>query len=236
MQIHAWVKLALDQAEAAFAKVAGEPRGAKAAQAANEQEIARLQAKLAQKNEVISELMEEHVRSKKPMGNSERTLSFPTTRATRSSTTCGIGPTARSYPPASCSAGSNCRRASIASGASGTASRTNTTAKRRATGLTHVRTSPYYPQSNGKLERWHGSLKRECARPAGLESLAEARRKAAAYVKHYNEVRLHSASGYVARLDKLAGLDAVIFAERDRKLEEARMRRRAAWQAARSVA
>lgn len=73
-------------------------------------------------------------------------------------------------------------------------------------------------------------------RPAGLESLEEARRKVAAYVKHYNEVRLHSALGYVTPLDKLAGLDAAIFAERDRKLEEARMRRRAAWQAARSAA
>ena len=27
----------------------------------------------------------------------------------------------------------------------------------RLAGMTHVRTSPYYPQSNGKLERWHGS-------------------------------------------------------------------------------
>ncbi len=36
----------------------------------------------------------------------------------------------------------------------------------RLMGLTHVRTSPYYPQSNGKLERWHGSIKRECIRPA----------------------------------------------------------------------
>ena len=25
----------------------------------------------------------------------------------------------------------------------------------RMMGMTHVRTSPYYPQSNGKLERWH---------------------------------------------------------------------------------
>jgi len=25
----------------------------------------------------------------------------------------------------------------------------------RITGMTHVRTSPYYPQSNGKIERWH---------------------------------------------------------------------------------
>src|SRR6516225_4567596 len=28
--------------------------------------------------------------------------------------------------------------------------------------MTHVRTSPYYPQSNGKIERWHKSLKRKC--------------------------------------------------------------------------
>jgi transposase InsO family protein len=31
--------------------------------------------------------------------------------------------------------------------------------------MTHVRTSPSYPQTNGKLERWHESLKSECIRP-----------------------------------------------------------------------
>jgi transposase InsO family protein len=35
----------------------------------------------------------------------------------------------------------------------------------RVSGMTHVRTSPYYPQSNGKIERWHKSLKGECIRP-----------------------------------------------------------------------
>ncbi len=35
----------------------------------------------------------------------------------------------------------------------------------RISGMTHVRTSPYYPQSNGKIERWHKSLKAECIRP-----------------------------------------------------------------------
>ena len=35
----------------------------------------------------------------------------------------------------------------------------------RVSGMTHVRTSPYYPQSNGKIERWHKSLKRGCTRP-----------------------------------------------------------------------
>jgi len=32
----------------------------------------------------------------------------------------------------------------------------------RICGMTHVRTSPYYPQSNGKIERWHKTLKGEC--------------------------------------------------------------------------
>ena len=49
----------------------------------------------------------------------------------------------------------------------------------RIQGLTHFRTSPYYPQSNGKLERWHASLKQECIRPKCPESLDEARDLAA---------------------------------------------------------
>jgi putative transposase len=106
----------------------------------------------------------------------------------------------------------------------------------RLMGLTHVRTSPYYPQSNGKLERWHGSIKRECIRPACPESLEEALRLVASYVDDYNHVRLHSALGYITPADKLNGLDAVIFAERDRKLEEARERRKQARRAATEVA
>ena len=38
----------------------------------------------------------------------------------------------------------------------------------RLAGLTHVRTSPAYPQSNGKIERWHKSLKTHCIRPGFL--------------------------------------------------------------------
>lgn len=106
----------------------------------------------------------------------------------------------------------------------------------RLTGLTHVRTSPYYPQSNGKLERWHKSLKHECIRPACPATLEEARRRVAAYVEHYNHVRLHSSLGYLTPADKLNGLAQVIFDERDRKLDEARERRRLARQAACEVA
>lgn len=103
----------------------------------------------------------------------------------------------------------------------------------RICGMTHVRTSPYYPQSNGKLERWHQSLKSECIRPGTPLNLKDARRLVAGYVEHYNTVRLHSAIGYVAPADKLAGREPVIFAERDRKLEEARGRRQVARRAAR---
>jgi putative transposase len=106
----------------------------------------------------------------------------------------------------------------------------------RLMGMTHVRTSPYYPQSNGKLERWHGSLKGECIRPAAPASLEEARRLVAEYVEHYNHVRLNSAIGYLTPADKLNGLAQVIFDERDRKLEEARLQRQQARQAVREVA
>jgi transposase InsO family protein len=97
----------------------------------------------------------------------------------------------------------------------------------RISGMTHVRTSPYYPQSNGKLERWHQTAKRECVRPRCPASLEEARRIVAEFVEHYNTKRLHSALGYIAPADKLAGREEQIFAERDRKLEAARQVRQA---------
>lgn len=96
----------------------------------------------------------------------------------------------------------------------------------RLTGLTHVRTSPYYPQSNGKLERWHKTLKSERLRRSSPQTLKEARRVVSEFVTHYNEVRLHSAIGYIAPAAKLDGLETVIANERDRKLQEARERRR----------
>ena len=56
----------------------------------------------------------------------------------------------------------------------------------RQCGMSHVRTSPYYPQSNGKIERWHKSLKQESIRPKSPVSLADARRLIGEYVEHYN--------------------------------------------------
>jgi putative transposase len=95
----------------------------------------------------------------------------------------------------------------------------------RLCGMTHVKTSPYYPQSNGKIERWHGTLKRDCLRPNIPFSIEEARQLVAEFVEHYNHLRLHSAIGYVTPTDKLAGRETAIFAARDRKLAAARERR-----------
>ena len=82
-------------------------------------------------------------------------------------------------------------------------------------------TSAYYPQSNGKLERWHGSIKAECIRPS-----CPATKDEAIKFEHYNTLRLHSAIGYITPADMLAGLRQEIGSERDRKLETARSQRR----------
>jgi putative transposase len=98
----------------------------------------------------------------------------------------------------------------------------------RISGMTHVRTSPYYPQSNGKIERWHKSLKGECIRQGKPLWPDDARRLVKGCVEHYNNVRLNSAIGYITPKDMLAGRQQEIHAERDRKLDEARKQRQAA--------
>jgi putative transposase len=96
----------------------------------------------------------------------------------------------------------------------------------RICGMTHVKTSPYYPQSNGKIERWHRTLKGDCIRPQTPLSVEDACRLVTNYVAHYNNVRLHSAIGYIAPKDMLEGRAQEIFAARDCKLTEARERRK----------
>jgi len=82
------------------------------------------------------------------------------------------------------------------------------------------------PQSNGKIERWHRSLKGECIRPGTPRSLDDARRLVKGYVEHYNNVRLNRAIGYIAPKDMLSGHQEEIQSERDRKLEAAREQRK----------
>jgi transposase-like protein len=64
--IHLWVKQVLDQAEKAFQRSKGGKKNK--LEDMKGQRIAQLEAKLANKNEVISELMEENVKAKKANG------------------------------------------------------------------------------------------------------------------------------------------------------------------------
>ncbi|MFT5680362.1 MAG: putative transposase [Myxococcota bacterium] len=100
----------------------------------------------------------------------------------------------------------------------------------RAVGMSHVRTSPYYPQSNPKIGRYHKTLKSEGIRPLTPLSLADARTVIEDFVVYYNETRLHSAIGYVTPKLRLEGRHEQVFKQRDAKLEvarEVRRRRRA---------
>ena len=101
----------------------------------------------------------------------------------------------------------------------------------RLSGMTHVKTSPYYPQSNGKLERYHKTIKSTCIRPQIPLSLEDARRIVTEFVAHYNNERLHSAIGYVTPKDKLEGRAEMIHTQRDTKLAAAREARKAKRQA-----
>lgn len=96
----------------------------------------------------------------------------------------------------------------------------------RLAGMTHVRTAPYYPQSNGKLERVNKTVKSEAIRVSPPESLEEAQRLVEKFVAYYNNVRLHSAIGYISPADMLAGRGPDIWSARDAKLEAARELRR----------
>src|SRR5206468_2570582 len=84
--------------------------------------------------------------------------------------------------------------------------------------FTHIKTSPYYPQANGKIERWYKTVKGDCIRVHVPLSLDDARRIVTDFVAYYNNVRLHSAIGYVTPKDRLEGRQRQIFADRDRKL------------------
>ena len=86
----------------------------------------------------------------------------------------------------------------------------------------HVFTSPHYPQSNGKIERFHRTLKEQAIRAKTPLTLDDAKRITKTFVDHYNQVRLHSAIGYIAPADRLANRHCSIFQQRDLKLEAAR--------------
>ena len=75
----------------------------------------------------------------------------------------------------------------------------------RLAGMTHVRTSPYDPQSNGQMQRWYQTFKGTTLRPAPPDSPERARRMVRVFVAYYHHERLHSAIGCLTPADLLAG-------------------------------
>jgi len=95
----------------------------------------------------------------------------------------------------------------------------------RNCGLKQVRTSVYYPQSNGKIERFHGTIKSEAIRKQSYLSINDARRQIEGYIKIYNEERLHSAIGYLTPKEVFEGKMNQRLAERQKKLDQAMLNR-----------
>ena len=97
----------------------------------------------------------------------------------------------------------------------------------RSRGLHHVRTSIAYPQSNGKIERFHRTASEECLRKSSCVDLEDARRLIATYIEYYNTKRLHSALYYLTPEDVLMGRANERIHERELTYALARQARRA---------
>ena len=91
--------------------------------------------------------------------------------------------------------------------------------------LEHIRIRTYHPESNGKLERFHRST-REALDAVELANLSTARAIIRRWVQHYNTRRLHAALNYLPPAEYYAGDPPARLAERRRKLDTARSRRR----------
>jgi transposase InsO family protein len=70
-------------------------------------------------------------------------------------------------------------------------------------GLQHIRTSIAYPQSNGKIERYHRTIHEECLMTKSLIDLDDARKQIAEFIDYYNTKRLHSSLFYLTPDDFL---------------------------------
>ena len=92
-------------------------------------------------------------------------------------------------------------------------------------GMDHTRGAPCHPQTQGKIERWHQTLKNRILLenyflPGDLE------RQVAAFVDHYNHCRYHESLGNLTPADVYYGRGDIIIMERERiKRETFRQRR-----------
>src|SRR5439155_2898518 len=73
-----------------------------------------------------------------------------------------------------------------------------------ALGLRHTRTKPYHPWTNGRVERFNGTIQRECLYSEAFHSEDERDLAVALYLAYYNGRRPHIALGGLAPLEWLA--------------------------------
>ena len=74
----------------------------------------------------------------------------------------------------------------------------------RLVGIRHILATPYHPQTNGKLERYHQTINRDVNQvPYELPSDLDA--AIASFVSYYNYRRYHMALGNVTPVDVLTG-------------------------------
>ena len=92
-------------------------------------------------------------------------------------------------------------------------------------GITHRRTRFFYPQSNGKIERFYQTCKNELIRKSSFLSLEDLQIQLDQYMNIYNNERLHSSIGYITPKDMLLGRREQFFRERKEKLLKARQER-----------
>jgi transposase InsO family protein len=83
-----------------------------------------------------------------------------------------------------------------------------------------------HPESNGRIERYHRSVREEAFGDRELEDLYQARDLLRHWVKYYNQERLHSALNYLRPVDYYEGDPRALLAERKRKLGAATIRRK----------
>ena len=83
-----------------------------------------------------------------------------------------------------------------------------------------------HPESNGRIERYHRSVREEAFGDRELEDLYQARDLLRQWVSYYNQERLHSALNYLRPVDYYEGDPKALLAERKRKMTEAATRRK----------